>query len=119
MTTLLALFAASALTGLAVGLLFRAWAVGLASLLVALLSAVLLDLNGFGLASGVAITIGCLVICQGFYLVGAFFISRDRFAKYLTQDAIDGEPDNGREHGVSDEHEERNDGPSRPPPAQP
>lgn len=119
MKILSAYFAASALTGLAVGLAFRVWAIALASLLVALLSVVLLHFQGFGPVSGVAITIGDLVICQSFYLVGLFVVSRDGLAKYLTQDELDGEPGNSGKHGICGEHEQRNDGPSGSHPAQP
>jgi hypothetical protein len=69
---ILYLWATSAWVGLAVGFIFfRMLAIVLASPLVALLSAALLNHYDFGLIRALSISMGSLAVLQGFYLLGA------------------------------------------------
>ena len=73
MTIILTLLCASALAGLAIGLvLFRVEAIVLASLFLALLCAALLPNHGFGLVGDVLISVGLLAALQSFFLVATF-----------------------------------------------
>ena len=79
-TNILILLCASASAGFAIGLvLFRAEAIVLTSLFLALLSAALPPCHGFGLVGDVLISAGLLAALQSFYLVGAFM-------RYLVMD---------------------------------
>lgn len=89
--------------GLATGLVFRVWAMALASALIAILSATALRAHGFGFAGGVPVVIGCLVISQIAYLAGVFMMSRSDIAESLTQEEVDGHPNNRGEQDVSDD----------------
>jgi hypothetical protein len=72
MIIVLVALAASALLGLATGLVFRVWANVIISPLIAVVSAIALLSHGFGFWEGVLVTIACLFISQLGYLVGAF-----------------------------------------------
>jgi hypothetical protein len=79
-TNILILLCASASAGFAIGLvLFRAEAIVLTSLFLALLSAALPSYHGLGLVGDVLISVGLLAALQSFYLVGAFM-------RYLVMD---------------------------------
>jgi hypothetical protein len=79
-TNIFILLCASALAGLAIGLVFfRAEAIMLASPFVALLAAALLHHHGFGLVRDALILVGSLTALQGSYLLGACM-------RYLTMD---------------------------------
>ena len=97
------LLIASALLGLAIGLVFRVWAIATVSLLIAIVSAIILRAHDFGFAGGVSIVIGCLVICQAAYFTGVFMTTRSLSAANLTQEEVDGEPSGDREQDVGDE----------------
>lgn len=103
MTIVLTLLIVSAMLGLATGLVFRVGAIALVSALIAILSAVALRADGFGFAGAVPVMIGCLVISQIAYLAGAFIISRSDNAGSLTQEEVDGRPNNPGEQNVSDD----------------
>jgi hypothetical protein len=82
-TIIFFLLCASALAGLAIGLVFfRAEAIMLASPFVALLAAALLHHHGFGLVRDALILVGSLTALQSSYLLGAGM-------RYLTMDEID------------------------------
>jgi uncharacterized membrane protein YkgB len=102
-TIVFALLITSAVLGLATGLVFRVWTIALVSLLIAILSAVALRAHGFGFARGVSVMIGCLVISQIAYVAGAFIMSRSDNAESLTQEEVDGHPNNRGEQDVSDD----------------
>jgi len=87
--------------GLATGLLFRVWALGMVSLLVVVSSAI--ALRGFGFAGGVSVMVGCLVVSQIAYVAGGLMVSRADNAEQLTQDEVDGDPNSRGEQNVSDE----------------
>jgi uncharacterized membrane protein YkgB len=97
------LLIASALLGLATGLIFRVWAIAAVSLLIAIASAIILRAHDFGFAGGVSIVIGCLVICQSAYFAGVFIVTRSLNAANLTQEEVDGDPGGDGEQDVGDE----------------
>lgn len=97
------LLIASALLGLAIGLVFRFGAIAPVSLLIAIVSAPILRAHDFEFAGGVSVVIGCLVICQATYLTGAFMTTRSLSAANLTREEVDGEPSGDREQDVGDE----------------
>lgn len=108
---------ASALLGLATGLVFRVWANAIVAPIIAFVSAIALASHGFGFLKGVLVTVACLLVSQVAYLVGVFLESRADVASFLAGDVLDDEPDDNREHDVAGEQEEeRREQPSRPPP---
>jgi hypothetical protein len=114
----LAALAASALLGLASGLLFRAWANAIVALFIAFGSAITLASHGFGFSEGVLVTVACLFVNQLAYFVGVFLESRAGIANVLAEDVFGDEPDDNREHDIAGEHEEkRREHPTRLPPA--
>jgi hypothetical protein len=96
--------------GLATGLVSRVWAIALVSLLIAILSAVAFRAQGFGFAGGASVMVGCLLISQIAYLAGAAIMSRSDNAESLTQDEVDGHPNNHGEQDVSDDEKQRDAG---------
>ena len=101
-TVVLILLIASALLGFATGLLFRILALLPLSLLLAVLSAISLQASGFGFVRGVLTTIGCLVFSQIAYLAAGIVMLRG--TESLTKE-VDGDPDRGGEHDISDQDE--------------
>ncbi|MDA9425903.1 hypothetical protein XH97_27795 [Bradyrhizobium sp. CCBAU 53380] len=80
---------ASAITGLATGLIFRVWTLLLVSPATAILAATVLQTSGFGLWTGIPIVVGCLIAGQLAYLAATFHLHRGELSM---QDDIDGEP---------------------------
>ena len=108
---------ASALLGLATGLLFRVWANAVVAPLIALFSALALARQGFAFLEGVLVTFACLFVSQFAYLIGVFLASPSSVANYLGEDVLDEQPGENSEHGIADEQQEkRRDHPARPPP---
>jgi hypothetical protein len=108
---------ASALLGLATGLVFRWWAIAVVAPLVALGSAIALAAHGIGFLEGVLVTFACLFVNQLGYFVGVSLESRAGTAKFLVDNGFDDEPSDIREHDVTGEQEEeRREHPSRSPP---
>src|ERR1700682_6425037 len=117
MIIVLVALAASALLGLATGLLFRAWANAIVATLIAFGSAISLASQGFGFWSGVLVTFACLFVSQLAYFVGVSLESRASIANFLADNVFDDEPGDNREHDITGEQEEeRRDHPSRSPP---
>ena len=117
MIIVLVALAASALLGLAIGLVFQVWANMIVAPLIAVVSAIALASHGFGFSQGVLVTVACLVVSQVGYFVGVLLESRASVANFLADDVFDDAPDNNREHDVTGEQEEeRREHPSRPPP---
>ena len=116
MIVVLVALAASALLGLATGLVFRVWANAIVALLIAFVSATTLHSHGFGFSEGVLVTVACLVVSQVAYFVGLFVESRVGIANFLADDVLDDQPGDNREHQIGGEQEERREHPSRPPP---
>jgi hypothetical protein len=117
MIIVLVALAASALLGLAIGLVFQVWANMIVAPLIAVVSAIALASHGFGFSEGVLVTVACLVVSQVGYFVGVLLESRAGVANFLADDVFDDAPDNNREHDVTGEQEEeRREHPSRSPP---
>lgn len=110
------LLTTSALAGLAVGLVFRVWAIALASLMVATLSAIVTWSHGFHAVGGVSVTLGAIVICQVAYLVGVSLTAQTGLRETLAEDEIDNGPDRHGQHGVHRQDGEDNE---KPPGASP
>jgi hypothetical protein len=108
---------ASALLGLATGLLFRVWANVLVAPIIAFGSASVLAADGFRFPAGMLITLACLVVSQAAYLAGTFLASRTDVTDALADDVLDDQPGEAREHGIGNKHEqERREEPPRPSP---
>jgi hypothetical protein len=117
MITVLVALAASALLGLATGLVFRVWANVIVAPLIAFVSAVALASHGFGFSEGVLVTVACLIVSQVAYFVGVHLESSAGIANILAENVFDDEPDDNREQDIADEQEQRRrEHPSRSPP---
>jgi hypothetical protein len=117
MIIVLVALAASALLGLAIGLVFQVWANMIVAPLIAVVSATVLASHGFGFLGGVLVTVACLVVSQVGYFVGVLLESRAGNANFLADNVFDDEPDSNREHDIAGEQEEeRREHPSRSPP---
>jgi hypothetical protein len=117
MIIVLVALAASALLGLAIGLVFQVWANMIVAPLIAVVSAIALAAHGVGFSEGVLITVACLVVSQAGYFIGVFLEVRAGSANFLADEVFDDEPDNNREHDIAGEQEEdRREDPSRSPP---
>ena len=102
MTIVFILLLASAILGAVTGLLFRGWALGLLSVLVAILSAVILRSFGFGFAGGVTVSVYCLIVSQFSYLVVTLLVFKD---EDLSENDINGDPGGHREQDIRHENE--------------
>jgi hypothetical protein len=70
MNAILILLAVSSLLGLVLGFYFSWLAIGVSGLVLAFLSAVVLQHEGFGSLAGIAIIVACLTVNQLAYLIG-------------------------------------------------
>jgi hypothetical protein len=75
MSAVLILLTLSALIGFALGR-FSWLAIATASVVLALLSAFILQMQGFGTLIGIAITVICLTVSQAAYLIGVLFVDQ-------------------------------------------
>jgi len=100
-TVILILLLASAALGLLTGLLYRIWALGTLSVLIAFLSALALQLYGFGFSESMAVSVLCLVVCQLAYVLASLG-SLER--AHSSQDEIDGSASREGEKNVRDEN---------------
>jgi hypothetical protein len=100
----LILLAVSALIGAAVGLRLKAIALAPIALLIAVVSAAVLRMHGFGPGSGIIIVIACVVLNQAAYLLVELLGLRSGESYLLWDDVADGEPDPDREQDVDDDH---------------
>jgi len=102
----------SALIGAAAGLRFKVFVLVPIAVLIAFVSAVVLQINDFGTAIGIATIIGCLVLSQAAYIIVQIFTPA---ANLLSNEVSDSDPSSGREQGVrSDNGDYRNQNPSPP-----
>jgi hypothetical protein len=81
MTVAIILFALSALIGFALGRLFAWPAIAAASVGLAVLSSAVLQIQGFGAFSGIAIVVICLTLSQVAYLGGGWARHKHLFDK--------------------------------------
>jgi hypothetical protein len=72
----LILLVLSAATGLVLGMLFSWFAIAASSIGLAILSAALLQITGFGALSGIAIIVACLTANQLAYVAGLVLANR-------------------------------------------
>jgi hypothetical protein len=113
MIIVLVALVASALLGLATGLVFRVWANAIVAILIAFVSATALHSHGFGFSEGVLVTVACLFVSQAAYFVGVFLESHGGSANFLADDVFDDEPGDNREREIGGEQEEHREHPSR------
>jgi hypothetical protein len=118
MISILVVLVASALLGLATGLVFRVWANSIVAPLIAFVSATALHSHGFGFSEGVLVTVGCLFVSQAAYFVGMFLGSHGGIVNVLADDVFDDEPGDNREREIGGEQEEHREHPSGSPPPQ-
>jgi hypothetical protein len=111
----LILLTASALIGATAGLRLKAIALAPIALLIALVSAAVLRMHGFGPGSGIVIIIACVVLNQAAYLLVELLGLRSGVSDLSLDDVADGEPGPGREQAVDDDHGDQKPPPSRPP----
>ena len=78
MSAILVLLAASALLGFALGLYFSWIAIVISGFVLAIVSAVVLQIEGVGFVAGVAIIVVCLAVNQIAYLIGVALVTRGR-----------------------------------------
>jgi hypothetical protein len=76
LTAAFVLLALSAATGLAIGTSFSWFAILISSIGLAVLSAVVLQIGGFGALSGIAIIVACLTVNQLAYFLGVTLANR-------------------------------------------
>jgi hypothetical protein len=86
MSTVIILLALSALIGFAFGTSFSWVAILISSVLLAVLSSAVLQIQGFGALPGIAIVVGCLAANQAAYLTGAL-LARHHSEKLLRKRA--------------------------------
>jgi hypothetical protein len=76
MNAILILLAVSSLLGLVLGFYFSWLAISVSGLVLAFLSAVVLQHEGFGSLAGIAIIVVCLTVNQIAYLIGVTSVNR-------------------------------------------
>jgi hypothetical protein len=108
MSSILILLALSALSGYVLGIGHFSWpAILVAGAVLAPLSAVLLQNQGFGVFSGISIIIACLTINQAAYVFGRIRAKdgpNDGSVEALPQQRADDEPRDGRDDDIRGEH---------------
>src|SRR3977135_365262 len=104
MIIVLVALAASALLGLATGLVFRVWANVIVAPLIAFGSAIALASHGFGFSEGVLVAlVACVFVSQVSYCVAVWGEFRAGISNFLAVDVFDDEPDDNREHDIAGE----------------
>jgi hypothetical protein len=78
MNAILILLTASLLLGVVLGFYLSWLAIGVSGLVLAFLSAVVLQQEGFGSLAGIAIIVACLTANQIAYLIGVSSVNRGR-----------------------------------------
>jgi hypothetical protein len=108
MSAVIALFALSALIGFVLGKSFSWSAIAAASIGLALLSSVTLQIQGFGAVSGIAIVVICLTLSQVAYLAAVWTRHKHLFDK-----KTDKEPRDRRDNDVARKRHEQQKAPSQ------
>jgi hypothetical protein len=108
MSSVLILLALSALSGFVPGSGQFSWpAILVAGALLAPLSAVVLQNQGFGALSGISVTVACLTINQAAYVIGRIRANdgpNDGSVEALPQQQADTEPHDGSDDEIRSEH---------------
>ena len=111
MSSVLILLALSALSGFVLGSGQFSWpAILVAGAVLAPLSAVVFQNQGFGALSGISITVTCLAINQAAYVVGRIRANdgpEDGAVEDLPQQRADDEPQDGRDDDIRRQHEQQ------------
>jgi hypothetical protein len=107
MSAVTILLALSALIGFALGTSFSWLAIAAASVGLAVLSSVVLQIQGFSALPGIAIVAACLTVNQLAYLAGAF-----RRSKGLPQKQADKEPSQRPNNNIAGEPRQQQKSPS-------
>jgi hypothetical protein len=115
MSSVLILLALSALSGFVLGSGQFSWpAILVAGAVLAPLSAVAFQNQGFGALSGISITVTCLAINQAAYVVGTIRANDGpedgSVEDHLPQQRADDEPQDGRDDGIRRQHEQQQNG---------
>ena len=95
MSAVLLLLALSALIGFGLGTSFRWPAIVVSSAVIAVISSVILQIQGFGALPGIAIVVACLTVSQMGYLAAA-----TRRQDLLFQQQAHKEPSQGRNDDI-------------------
>ena len=106
MTSIFILLALSAVTGFVLGRGRFTWhAILVAGAVLAPLSAVILQKQGFGALSGISTIVACLIVNQVAYLIGAARADRDpRDPEGLPHEQADDVPRERRDNDIPREH---------------
>jgi hypothetical protein len=107
MNSILILFALSAISGFVLASYFSWRAILAAGAVLAPFSAVVLQNQGFGARSGIAVIVGCLAINQAAYVVGAIRANEGPnggSAEDLPHQRADDVPHDGRNDDIGREH---------------
>jgi hypothetical protein len=75
MNAIFALLAVSAAVGLVLGFYFSWAAIAVAGLVLAIVSAAVLQKEGFGSVAGIATIVACLTVNQIAYLIGVWLVA--------------------------------------------
>jgi hypothetical protein len=110
----LILLASSALVGAAAGLRLKALALVPIAILIAVFSAAVLHMNGFGSGAGIAILIACLILNQVTYLF-VQVLGSGLASHHSLDNETNGEPCRGRQQAVEDDHRYQKPAPTFPP----
>jgi hypothetical protein len=103
MSLILILLALGALSGFGLGIGRFSWpAILVLGAVLAPLSAVVLQNQGFGALSGISIIVACLAINQAAYVIGT--IRANGPEDGLPQQRADDEPNHGRDHDIRSQH---------------
>jgi hypothetical protein len=111
MSSVLILLALSALSGFVLASYFSWPAILVAGAVLAPLSAIVLQNQGFGALSGISITVTCLAINQAAYVVGRIRANDGpedgSVEDHLPQQRADDEPQDGRDDDIRRQHEQQ------------
>jgi hypothetical protein len=110
MSALVILVTLSAVVGFALGISFTCYTVAISGIALALLSAAVLHVQGFGALSGIATVATCLTVNQAAYLAGALFAYRRSAGLFKKQ--ADKEPRDGRDNDVARERQQQQSSPA-------
>jgi hypothetical protein len=110
MGSILILLALSALLGFVLASYFSWPAILVAGAVLAPLSAIVLQNQGFGALSGISVIVACLTINQVAYVVGTIRANdgpNDGSVEALPQQRADDEPQDGRDDDIRRQHEQQ------------
>ena len=110
MSSIAILLALSAVSGFALGVSrFSWWAIVAAGGVLAPLCAVVLQNLGFGALSGISITVACLAINQGTYVVGTIRakVGPEDGLPHQRDQRREDEPHDGRDDDIRRQHEQQ------------